>query len=467
MITLRCLLLRRSFEGAQPRAPDVAEWPPSWMRLFSALVAVAEHADPAEEALLRTLERAGAPEIHASDRLRPQPRTAFVPTNRVEKGTHSTLLGRTSGKRRWARAIPRSPAIWYRWPQLDLDRAQSERLARMCRRIPYLGRSTSPVIVEPSDSGPDGSEPWRTPDVSAIAPEWTVRCPFPGSLDALRDAHAAKERGEAGDPWEIGCDVGYVRPGATSEVRRPADRGPYRAMVILALDRPLDGRHTARLTYHTRRAVLARAERHLATLHGHHGGDAAQCVFLGLPHVGAQHADGHLLGVAVAIPDLPPDELEVVARALPAVGEELQVMAGTLGAVSLSRIPPLDAQRRAWALRPERWTEPARTWCTALPMVFDRYLKRKDDSEAAARRTVVNSGYPAPQHIVLARRPLAPGALDLAPQDTIRRPGEKGFKPYRHAILRFPDPVEGPVVVGSMRHYGLGLCFPMSDDARN
>lgn len=471
-VTIRCTLLRDTFEGGRHDNPRVAEWPPSWMRLFSALVSVA--AGEQDDPLLHRLESAAAPEIHAPRTVAPTHRFAFVPTNRTQTTQHTTLVGRTNSERGWARVAVPSRQVWYRWPDLDLDPDDAAALAALCRRVPYLGRATCPAVVEVIEEEPPHGAPLIPVSASAgdatFRYETSVRCPYPGALAALRDAYEAKHRhGRAGDPWQVGLDVEYGRD-------RPVQRddvvaGPYGAVVVLALEgRRLDGRHAVRVTHAVRRAVLSRASAHLPILHGHHGGQVVQCAFLALPFVGhpgsprAQHADGHLLGVAVALPDIPPEELAVVAGALPAAGDSMEATAGPLGIVTLRRLSPLDTTRRPWALQPQRWEGPSERWVTALPMVFDRYLKRGDDPVEQARQAAVNSKLPRPAELRLSRRPLVAGAVDMAPRDTVRRRSDRGFKPYRHVALRFPARVRGPVVVGSMRHYGLGLCVPLGDE---
>jgi CRISPR-associated protein Csb2 len=472
VLTLRCTLLGATFEGGSPDNPRVAEWPPSWMRLFSALVSVAD--EGVDDDLLRALERSDPPEIYATKALRPDPRLAYVPTNAIPRkggeAKHTVLIGRTNAgePRRWARTVPRSREIWYRFAGLDLNSEQRERLGSVCKRVPYFGRSTSPVLVELVDTEPPAAD-WLVPatalaDQRAFAYAATVRCPFPGALDALRAAYRAKYlEGGAGDPWEVGVGIDY---GAERPVDIPEEviAGPYPTMVVLSLEgRRLDGRHAARVTYAFRHALLARAERQISTLHGHHDGDVLQCAALALPFVDAERADGHLLGVALAIPDLATDDLAVVDGALPRPGEEMEVTAGPLGVLRFLRVTALDASRSAWGLQPRRWIGPARSWMTALPMVFDRFLKRDSDIEAEVRRAVVNSRLPEPEAMWVSRRPLLRGAPDLAPTDTVRRQTDTAVKPYRHVALRFPQPISGPVVVGSMRHYGLGLCAPITE----
>lgn len=469
MFGIQCTLLRDTFEGGRSRDPGTAEWPPSWMRVFSALVSVAEPG--VDDDLLEMLEEAESPCIQASRNVRITHRTAFVPVNTIGDTKHSTLVARTNSETGWARAIPKHRKIYYVWPDLAPSLAQRERLEALCRRIPYLGRSTSPAIIEVVDEESKHDDldrlipQSRVSDDAAFVYATTVRSPFPGSLAALRAAHEAKYvRGEAGDPWEIGLgvDYGVERP----RVAEKMIEGPYPTMVVFALEsRRLDGRHTARVTAALRRALLARASEHVPSLHGHHDGEVVQVAVLGLPFVGHQHADGHLVGVAIAVPDLSREELTVIAGALPDIGGTMDVTAGPLGVLHLRRISPLDAAREAKTLQPERWASPERTWVTALPMVLDRFLKPNMNIEDEVRRAVVSSGFPAPEVLQVDRRPMLAGALDLAPHDTLRRRGQKGFKPYRHVKLRFPEAVRGPVVIGSMRHYGLGLCFPVSEDS--
>lgn len=470
MLALRCRLLRATYEAERADAPGVPEWPPHWMRLYSALVSVADE-DGADDDLLRLLESAPPPEVRAS----PRPevvetrRSAYVPTNRTEEPSHSTLPARKNATRAWARAAPRQPIVIFAWPQLELAGERRAALRRLCRRVGYLGRTTSPVLVDAAEQDELADLGWTLrPRAAAtggqFVPEEAMRVPFSGALAELRRAHEAKYlRGEPGDPWAFGdwIEYGHELP---PEAPAPLLQGPLRnRMVVLAIEgRTLDGRLAARLTTALRRAVRSRAGEDIPAIHGHHAGDRPQVAFAALPFVGAEHADGHVLGLAVMLPrGLGRRDAAIVAAALPATGEAMELTCGALGVLHLRHVAPLDLPRRSWGLRPERWIGPAHRWVTAYPIVFDRYLKRRHDTVQELRRTVERSGYPAPVEVELSRHPLLRGALDLTPADTVRRKDDRGFKPYRHARLRFAEPLEGPLVIGSMRHYGLGLCVPL------
>lgn len=474
MLAISCRFLRDTYEAERTDAPGVAEWPPSWMRLFSALVSVARPGGKEDDAL-RVLEAAPAPEIRASPprEVLETRRMAFVPTNAVSAPRHSTLPARTNDERAWARVAPRRRVVMFVWPTLDVGEEHRALLGELCRRVPYLGRTTSPALIEVIEENRVEALGWavvprgRVSDGRRFAAEDAMRVPFEGALAELRRAYEAKYAdGEPQDAWQIGNWIEYGRDEPVW--KEPGiDVGPLGETVVMSIEgRTLDGRLGARVASELRRAIRSRARHDIPAIHGHRAGDEPQCSFVALPFVGGEHADGHLLGVAVILPrDLDAADAAVVAEALPPPGGSMNLTCGAVGILRLRRLAPLDLAGGLWGLRHRRWEGPAERWVTAYPIVLDRYLKRRDQPEEELRRTVERSGYPTPLDVVASRYPMLPGAVDLAPRDTIRRHDERGFKPYRHAVLRFPRALRGPVVIGSMRHYGLGLCAPLEHRA--
>lgn len=472
MFVLRCRLIGETFEGGSPDSPNLPEWPPSWMRLFSALVAVADHGDADEVKLLEHLERLPAPAISAEPLLEYETpgmsfvRDAWVPTNSIEGQTGSTMVGRKNGARGWARFVPKSPVIDYIWTDETLPGEQLALLSRLCRRVPYLGRSTSPVIVElleRVDSPERALQPRKTFDAQPLGePPLPMRAPFPGALDALRAAHDRKMRGESGDPWTIGAFVDYQSE--RSSPSAPIVNGPYRQLVILQLEGPArDGRHAVEFTDLLRKAIMANLPSQLPEVHGHGPAGTVQCAFFALPFVGHPHADGHIVGLAVAIPEMPPHSVQLLMEALDRVTSR-GIGSARLGQFALRRLTPVELRRSPVTLQPWRWTRPSTTWVTAYPAVLDRFPKRAEDVPAFIRLTITNAGLPEPVEVRSAKMPfdhLAPGALNLLPHETLRPGHNEAIRPYRHLLIQFAFPVRGPVVVGSMRHYGLGLCLPI------
>jgi len=154
VLTLSVVFLGGTYEASDGAGP---EWPPHPGRVFNALVA---QADPgtADDSALTWLEEQAPPVVLASE-AHGSVLTAFVPTNSVKAGkdTHQTYLGRTAGSRSWSRANPRRTEVHFFWPDATPGEEVRRRLAILARRVPYLGRATSPVVVsvgidEPEDT---------------------------------------------------------------------------------------------------------------------------------------------------------------------------------------------------------------------------------------------------------------------------------------------------------------------------
>jgi CRISPR-associated protein Csb2 len=119
------------------------------------------------------------------------------------------------------------------------------------------------------------------------------------------------------------------------------------------------------------------------------------------------------------------------------------------------------------SVRAQVWTRPSRTWATALPMVLDRFPKRngRQVEEIVAHGCEV-AGLPAPVAVEVARQgSLLPGAPDL-PGRALRRAEKERPLPARHVRVHFDRPVKGPVVLGSKKNFGLGLCLPCDDTTK-
>ena len=144
---------------------------------------------------------------------------------------------------------------------------------------------------------------------------------------------------------------------------------------------------TVRLTEAFRSAVLKVAGPDApAVLHGHGADGRPHVAFLALPDVDHAHADGHLLGLAVAVPDLPAEQRKAVLRAVLGLrrddlGGAIELHVAGIGDVEVYR-PGLVP---AWGGSEQRWRQGSRRWATATPVILDRYPKRLDQVEAEAR----------------------------------------------------------------------------------
>lgn len=452
-------LLTGSYDAAQVGDQRLAEWPPHPARLFCALVAAAR--DAADRAALAWLESQPPPVVLAAQASWTQARSAYVVTNTVDaRGGSQTHPGRRNGRRERVTAVPSVPRVQFVWGDADPADGVAEALDRMARRVPYLGRSTGIAVV--SASAAAAGVPAPAVDGCVVfepcgptEADVSLRVPYPGYLAELDVLFEADE-----PTWQAARFLGY-------KIRRPVvEKVPdapsvYSDVVVLGFAglRP-EGRLAAQFTQALRRAVLARAgDDAPPVLHGHGADGRPHVAFLALPHVGVEHARGHLLGLAVAVPDLPAEERRQIISAVLGLrrsGDDglCELSVRGIGTVELSYEPGLV---RPWSVRPERWRRGSTRWVTATPMVLDRFPKNGDEDIEVLRacRTI---GLPDPVDIQASREPLLPGAARMRPNDL---PERLRGRLFRHVALTFDRKIAGPVLLGAGRHLGVGLLAPV------
>ena len=452
--------------GVDPRRPETEPQP---FRLFCALVAAAAAQDrEVSWVALEWLERLPPPTIHVGPAVDAGRHQAYVVVNDTTNKSGSQMWpGRTNGLRERVGATFATPRLAFVWPGTDPPAQHLAELGRLASGVPYLGRVTSSVRLRVDDAVPATDPSWRPPLRPGTLRDAgvDVAVPYPGSLAALRGLY---ERGDRA--WEAARLIRYVSEAGQQPVPgAPTRRGGHHDLVVLGLAgrTPVDGRHLVRATMALRRAVMSRVADlvgpdHLPVpLHGHEAG-ADHVAFLGLPFVGDRHADGRLLGLGLALPELPDGDRVVITKAVTDGFDEL---------VGLFRQPvPLDHdpfRARPWGLVPERWTAAdrggAREWVTATPLVLDRFPKRGDRREDLVADALVTAGAPHPEAVTTAAGPIVPGALGWTSRYRGDAGGHRPPRPALHARVRFAEPVVGPLLAGSLRYLGLGLLAPVGD----
>jgi CRISPR-associated protein Csb2 len=193
--------------------------------------------------------------------------------------------------------------------------------------------------------------------------------------------------------------------------------------------------------------------------------DRPHAAYLALPFVSARqrHADGHVLGVAVAFPRaVAPDSRRPAARALKRL-DHLTV--GGVGRLGLRRLGP--DEPAPLNLRTETWVSPARRWASVTPVLLDRFPKRGGPGVAEVLAGACeNVGLPRPVEVAAGRHSPLYGVRPSHDYLTRRARVGAGLAAgwlYLHATLAFDRPVLGPVVLGAGRYFGLGLCRPLPE----
>jgi CRISPR-associated protein Csb2 len=462
-VSLTVELLSGRYEAAEVDDRERAEWPPHPARLFCALVAAAR-ADE-DRVALEWLQGQPPPLVVATAAAQETRRAGYVVVNALErKGGNLTHPGRTNNLRARASAVPARPRVTTTWSS-DPGPDVIEALAGMARRIPYLGRSTGIALVgatvtlatDPALEDDAGRVVFEPCDL--LDREVSLRIPYPGFLGEL-DAQFAGDR----PAWEVSRFQGYRQRQVPTPVTDPHDEltpSVYTDMAIFRFSglRP-QAALTAMFTDALRSAVLRQAGRAAPdVLHGHGADGRPHVAFLALPDVGGQHSDGHLLGMAVAVPDLPTDERAAVLRAVlglrrPGLDGVVEIDVRGIGGVELLYQPGLV---RPWGASPQRWRQGSRRWASATPVVLDRYPKRPAQVEEEVRGSLRRVGLPEPVEVQISNEPLLPGAVRLRACDLPRQ--VKG-RLFRHIAVTFDRPVAGPVLVGAGRYLGVGLLAP-------
>ena len=465
MLTISVDLLHGTFRGDPDGTANTGrlsrgEWPPSPARLFAALVAadgtrqLCRVTDGAE---LAWFERLPPPAIHADGRPSHQllePRYVVRHKGSAEKGTHQEYVGRLGAvNRAGARVAPRDPLVLYSWNVEPPPEEILDALRRRAARIGYLGASDSPVRVRvttrPAAASSDTFRPDRRGDL-------LIDVPSPGRLQVLDRMY---------DEWcrhgasvsrlqfpALEQSVPYRSPGPAE----PTDRGEVVAW--LRLGDPVSGRRLSTVTALFKEALLSQHQRIFgeppAMLHGHgfrtSGYEIAR--YLALPDVGYRRSRGRIHGLALWMP--PDSDLDTRQRARDAAFSISRLTGRGVDAC----VAPRDGEARPLASHPDRWLRRSRGWVTACPAIHER---RRTLNLAEVARWCRHAGLSEPAAFRSARTPLVTGALDLAPVE-VNRPGRPRL-PYSHVELRFAQAVPGPVVIGSGRQRGFGLCVPVDD----
>jgi CRISPR-associated protein Csb2 len=450
-------LLGRAFAGDfNDRARS--EWPPHPGRLFSALSAAyfENGTDLREKSALEWLEGQKPPHIHAGEAGEGETPTAFVPTNYPGDGPP---VIRRKQPRFFPAQGPSEAVVHFVWRDAEPDPGITEALDRLASRTGYLGKACSVVRMRVTDTAP---EPNYAPESGG---DQVLRVPSKGRLQELGWLFEADQR---------------VSPGAQQRYQRTDINGgasegeplrtEFEQMAVFRKKAgpglPIEAALT--LTDAVRRALMSNAGSGgpmTDLIHGHN--EDTHCAVVGLPFVGRQYADGHLMGFAVIFPRATgATERVEVLRACKAL-EERGVNIPNVGDWEVEIEEEAAVNQ---ALRAATWTRPSRVWQTVTPILLDRFPKKKgpgvEEILAASCRRI---GLPDPVGIEHGPYSAVDGVPPV-PAFRLQRAGEQRARWGVHTRFEFATKVRGPMVLGAGRYFGLGFMRPETEkkpDGRN
>ena len=444
------------------------ELPPSPWRLLRALYAVwrTRAADLPDTVVLPLLARLAEPPVFHV------PRHAVAHTRHYYPDTTHTRAAPSTDRTLEAfAAFERDAELAAHWP-FDLPDAELAAFRRIAASIPYFGRADSLCLgrLQPGWR-PGAHDTWCPVDAAETlipdAASTAVLAPtLPLDPDALLARPVDIRRGGLLFPGGTRF-VGYQRtePAPPLSRHRPAIKTPVAHAVRFAVLQSAYPPETDSLIYTDllRQSALNRLgrlpeERPFTQL----GGKTADAD--GGGHLTNQHQHSHYLplhngrrlaGLLVWTPgDLPDDELKALADV-----RQLHSAIGpwrlTIRLAGIGRVPDVAPELSG----------PSTTWESATPFTPARYPKRGADwlqfLAHDVSRELSYRELPAPHSVQIIDGQWAAWRR-YRPSARSRRDPRQGSASRPSAFLRltFDTPITGPLSLGHLSHFGLGLFLP-------
>lgn len=502
---------------------EVAEWPPHPDRVFVALAAAwfETGQNPEEGEALRWLETLTPPLLSATDATfriaikNDRPVLSYVPVNDIGRGrvpARNADLGklkeaglallpehRPRQPRGFPVALPHRDIAYLIWPEAD-PAQHREPLRALARKVTRIGHSASftQVWLEENPPAPN----WVPTDGPATH---RLRIFGPGKLADLESrANYAAVLAYAELSERIARTKGKEKKVLQAQMKerfgdmQPVSRRPEPslwqaygppptslaesiphtifdpAFVVLALSgHRLSLPATLKLTEALRGAIQKFCPEPIPEWVSGHASDGkpskkTHLALVPLPFVGAEHADGRLLGAALVLPrDVEPREaarcLEPLLHDGIAEPRNLKLYEGQWlecqAILEQRELPPIN-------LRAETWTRESVVWASVTPLAFDRHFDGPDKWEKAAeslKDACLRIGLPRPRETLLHPVSLIEGVPHARQFPHLHRKSDGGRIHHSHAVLIFDEPVRGPILLGAGRYRGYGFFRPLHE----
>lgn len=495
--------------ATHPADRNRAEWPPHPDRIFMALAAAHFETDgnDDERRALEWLQSLPAPALNMRDASQREIVTSYVPVNDTEitrRGDDAKRLGaiqelpslakaKDAGlalipehRVRQARSFPVSvpdangdldgfdphmPRVYLTWTATETQASHRQALESLCAKVTSIGHSASLVQMWVEPSPPAAN----LIPLDGVATQYRLRVTSDGRLDYLESRHKIGQR-PTSSLWQ---GYGEALPaGINSPILTSCFDSTL--LILRRVEGPRLGlESTLQLTEAIRNTLMSQCavQPPPAWISGHTtDGSPLQephLAFFPLPHVGYDHAEGHLLGAAIAVPrDISAAEQQrcLGAELFDEQGQprELEIRMGRIG---VWKVTLDDGNDSRVALQSNTWTAAqigdrnridARRWATVTPIVFDRHPKKSGDAERTIAASCQRIGLPAPADVIVESVSMFIGSPHSRRFPNMQRKSG-GNLHHTHAILTFKEPVVGPVLVGAGRYRGYGLCRPLRD----
>jgi CRISPR-associated protein Csb2 len=492
-------------------ASDAPEFPPHFGRVFMAMAATyfETRGDEKERAALEWLEASGPPRIEAAEKNPRSLVTAYVPVNDDGLGADALPALRRRQSRTFGVARLNHPFVYLQWDAMVPEELRDP-LERLCRKVTRIGHSSSLVQMWVAAEHKPVGDVWHPEAIG----EMRMRVTEPGTLAYLERAFnepAILEYGELVDALETA--KGKRRKEIKEQLNRFPKNGPKpdrpwltnwqgysknttRIEAVSPIDGPFDCRPivfkpqgeqcmmgmeaTLQLTSALRDAAMKAVGENVPEWLSGHRPDGRpsllpHAAFFPMPFVGAKYADGHVMGLAMALPRGLEAQDETGEESLRRVigsllyhedGEEKEIrLWRTKDGKNIWewKLEREKSDQPLFTLRSATWTGPAIEWASVTPVVLHHYPKRNrtDDVERIVYEAFASAGLPRPVELCVQPVSLFEGALPARAMPEFSEGGEKMCRYQTHVVVRFASPVRGPVLIGRGRFRGYGLMRPV------
>ncbi len=522
------LLMRRAMMTRWDNREE-PEWPPHPDRVFMALVAAWGEGgeDVDQKAALEWLESLPAPamRVNLSGTGR-ETCTCYVPANDVTNCIEVLPDRRTKNARTFPTFVPDEASFHLVWAGEEITPGHLAVLQELCSSVTYLGHSATPVRMWvqrdaidanlfPTENSTEHSfrvfGAGRLADLigrfnRAAIEDYGRLKQAEAELATEQKAATGAKKKELKSQLEATKALLLERHGdkvprmlrpvpmrwlgySSQSVVRPEEvqDGPFDPGLIVL--RQIGGRRfslesAGMIATAIRDTLMSRCSGPPPEwLSGHSPTDGSPSTirrptYLPLAFVDRHHADGHLLGIAIAVPrDFSETQVEELLQLLRDHGEPEDIAGEHVGYLELGvknaelsrevgklffEIDDRPFSQRALALIPNRWIRPAACWKSVTPVVLPRFPRRELTPEQVIAKACVDAGYPDPERVRVGYASFLSGVPHSRSFHS-RHKRDLPPRPLMHVELEFSVKVRGPLIIGAGRYNGFGFCKPQAE----
>ena len=457
------------------------EYPPHPSRLFSSLVAAYEDCELGPEARksLEWLETLPDPAIYIEPPL-------YSPTGRTPVSYYVPVNDSLSAKgKKVVRLYSKQPPILQ---GVDLNRLRAERwfpaitpndthvkfvwnvgiecdqhlpwLKLIAENVTYLGHSATPVIVRVTTGN---LKPNIVPDSDG---EFSLRTVGRGRLAHLEEVYKLRKRNPGIQP-KVGRVVKYGFVKAVDRDEIPASDSGHAVTFRIYSAQMIPGTAFHKVVLAARNSILSLYPDPVPEIISGHLADgtplrAPHLAVIPLLDMGHAYAGGHIMGFSFILPKNA--SAEVSSEMDRSLSELETLKTGKIGVLQVQRITPDMIPNSPRGLNLRYYEGPSKSWGTVTPIALGKHPKLSDlgpgkSGGSVFREACVMAGLPEPEEVITMPSSVFEG-VGLARDYVV--PQKFGNYLRTHSIIRFPEKVRGPIVIGSGRYLGYGLLYPFS-----